>query len=1751
MFYDFNERNDIYRLTKARWIDLKGIGRRLAQRPVPRIVSIDLEGKTSISAIGAVRTDSSRTFSWQGRRSELRKALLELDSFAEGANCLVGHNIIEHDLTLLAKHASDLNLLRVPAIDTLLLSPLAFPSNPYHHLVKQYKEPGLVRSQPSDPLLDAELTLELLVDILDELETKDSNLLAIWHALISSELPGTAFDATFQRIRRVNVAPSIKEAIPHIDERLAEFGCPNSARIIAQNAVKCALPLAYLLAWLPVSGGNSIIPPYVEYQYQPSTLADRLRDTHCGERDCPWCSQRHDPRVALKRWFGYEQFRGFPTTQAGTSLQQVITEKHLAKKHTLGILPTGGGKSLCYQLPALMRYEATGGLTVVISPLVALMADQVAAMARNGINCATTINGLISGPERVKALTDIRFGDAGIVLVAPEQLRNRSFRKALEGRRVVAWVLDEAHCLSKWGHDFRPDYRYVARYIKQHHAEHPAPVLCLTATAKQDVIEEIKDHFERSLNAQLDVIDGGAERQNLAFVVAPTTEAQRDEHIYQAIVDALGQSGSGGAIVYCATKRSTEETAETLAQRGVRARHFHSGLTPEEKREVQSDFHDGAIKAVVATNAFGMGIDKPDVRAVVHAEIPGSLENYLQEAGRAGRDGKHATCLLLFADEDPEKQFSLTARSRLERRDIQAILRAIRRLDARRRRHSEDKEQEVVATSGEILIEDKDGEFERDSATDDDRVRTAIAWLEESKLMIRDENRTSVFPSSLRVKNVDEARKRIERYGKRYGIQNDERFRMTDVVQRLMQADPDEGITTDELMNECGCTYPQLRQTFSKLETVGIASNDITVTAYIHEGVESNSQRRLDMARELEKAMIDALREEAPDQAVDEWSPFSLRLVSQRLREQGIENPMPERLVRLLRSMTADGRDEQDAKRSIEIRKRDLDNVNVRLRRTWDEIERIARLRRDGAERLLIHLRGKLKLGARGVDLLVESTYGQLEKAIKDDDVLTGELKKRDAQALVDRALLWLHEQEIITLNRGLTVFRPAMTLRVKRDGGVFTVADFEPLREHYSEKTAQVHVMAEYARLGIRDIKLASRLAMDYFELDSHTFIEKWFKGQERAMRRETLPNHFDEIVTNLGNRVQERIVADERERTNVLVLAGPGSGKTRVLVHRIAYLIRVRREAPDRILALTYNRHAAVQVRQRLNDLIGTDARGINVMTCHALALRILGISFADRSNDPNQVDFDEILQQATELLRVDAETSTFVSREQMIGRLTWILVDEYQDIGQEEFEFISALTGRTLAEEDSRLNLFAVGDDDQNVYSFKGASVEYIRRFRQDYRARLDYLVENYRSTANIIDAANRCINVTQERLKRDQTLRVDASRESHSPGGSWEVRDTIAKGRVQILNTTGGRLTQAVVALDELQRLSKLDRDWRWDSCAIISRNWDDLSSVASVCRARDIPFQIGNEQPGSFWRVRETRMFLKALEGRGPTASVATLNTLLKPESESPWGQLLSQALDELLFEEKDAAVLSVSYIKNWLGEWSHEIRRRQTGLLLSTAHSAKGLEFDHVAILDGKWNGNNDGEDVDAPRRLFYVSMTRAKQTLSMVSVKDTHQFNRLDDPLGGYTSQRARVLFEPLLSASSVLTRDAPDVDLSDDRLADRFMVCSLGDVWLDFAGRHASDSAARHAIAALNFGDELSLALIDGRWELRDQTGRCVGLMAQNWNDSTNVKVLSAKVYGVFTRWKSDVVDEEFAGRLRSDSWEVIVPHLRLRPD
>lgn len=1303
-----------------------------------------------------------------------------------------------------------------------------------------------------------------------------------------------------------------------------------------------------------------------------------------------------------------------------------------------------------------------------------------------------------------------------MLLISPEQLRSVSVRSVLAQREIGLWVLDEAHCVSKWGHDFRPDYRYVSRFIRETAGDlDPAPVICLTATAKPEVVRDIRDHFQRRLGTELLLLDGGASRTNLSFEVRSSGRRTKLADILEVIERRLPPEGASGAVVYCATRKATEDVAQFLQQQGLAAERYHAGLTPDEKKTIQERFRVGELRVIAATNAFGMGIDKPDTRLVVHGDIPGSLENYLQEAGRAGRDRGHANCVLLFAPDDVERQFQLSARSRLARHEIGAILKAIRRMDARTRSTGT-----VVATSGEIVRHEQDREFQRESATDDTRVKTALSWLEEARLLTREENRVQVFPSSLRVRSLDDAGAMLERAQ----ISGLRRVQLMDIVRHLMNAPVDEGISTDELTGVSGLTGGQLTKALADLESLGIARNDTAVTVFVHSGVHNDSRSRLSSAAGLEADLIALMREQAPDAEDGVSTPLSLQLSCQKLREAGHADVRPDVLEKLLRGIARDGRDLDGGKGNVRLRKASRQTLHVALQRSWKVLEDSAALRHQAGEALLEHLLGKVEKGTRGKDQQVETTLGDLLASLNGDAFLSGQVK--EMTRLMDRALLWLHEQEVVTLGKGLTVFRPAMTVQLAPGNGRFLVKDFTPLEEHYAEQTVQTHVMAAYAETGLSSMQDAMRLSEDYFALDQEAFMGRWMKGKATEVKRQTTGRSWQAVVEALDNPAQQKIVADDREATNVLVLAGPGSGKTRVLVHRIAYLIRVRREDPRSILVLSYNRHAAVEIRARLRHLIGDEAFGVTVSTCHALAMRLVGASFAGARVENR--DFDSIVKEAVRQLNGEglSRTEAEAQRETLIQGYRWILVDEYQDIGPEEYALIAAVAGRAIDDEDMKLSLFAVGDDDQNIYAFAGASIRHIRQFEQDYRAKPEYLVENYRSTGHIIAASNAVIAGAADRMKRGHDITIDRMRRRAPAGGEMAEFDPVGQGRVQLLQCPPGDRVQAVAAVVELQRLAALDAGWNWSRTAIIARNWRLLAPVRAYAEAQGIPVEMANEERLSLWRMREMRHFIEAIV-KDPTKllNVPDLLNITNGLPRNRWSDLIAEGVAALA-QEIGASSATVPDLVEWFGEWARDARGEQRGLLLMTAHRAKGLEFDDVIILNGGWDRPSEGEDKDAPRRLFYVAMTRARRSLSVMT-------------------QGAHALLPS--NGDGILSRPAamPEgQDLPPDR---SYLMADMGEVFIDWAGRLNVDDASLSAIAQAQVGNPVSLTRDGGRWWVRDRFGRRLAGMKGGWAVPEGRRIVSAEVSAILSRHAHES-GEEHRPKLRRDSWEVVLPEIVL---
>ena len=372
-------------------------------------------------------------------------------------------------------------------------------------------------------------------------------------------------------------------------------------------------------------------------------------------------------RAILARVFGHEAYRPGQAEAVAAAI---------AGRDVVAVLPTGSGKSICYQVPALAGSAAGRGTTIVISPLIALMLDQVAALQGRGVR-AHALHSHQDAAEQRHAVAAFLRGELDLFYVSPERAAKDSFRRMLVRVPVALLAVDEAHCVSQWGHDFRPDYMRIAelREIVG------APMVALTATATPRVLAEIEDRLGLRAPAR---VRTGFERPNLHFSVEALRTHGARQRVLEEELDAAGlrsRRGSGRAIVYCSTRKVTEKVAKALRAGGFAATHYHAGRTKLARERAQSSFEAGRTRVLVATNAFGMGIDLPDVRLIVHFQTPGSVEAYYQEAGRAGRDGEPARCVLFFgaADMATQRRLSSGAASATVEARREGALRAMER----------------------------------------------------------------------------------------------------------------------------------------------------------------------------------------------------------------------------------------------------------------------------------------------------------------------------------------------------------------------------------------------------------------------------------------------------------------------------------------------------------------------------------------------------------------------------------------------------------------------------------------------------------------------------------------------------------------------------------------------------------------------------------------------------------------------------------------------------------------------------------------------------------------------------------------------------------------------------------------------------------------------------------------------------------------------------------------------------------------
>lgn len=897
--------------------------------------------------------------------------------------------------------------------------------------------------------------------------------------------------------------------------------------------------LAYALALVDTTDYRSITPPWVIYNYPLVEHVVRLlRHTRCSE-GCFYCNSQLDLFRNLKAFFGYDQFR----TYEGEPLQEKAADAAVQGKSLLAIFPTGGGKSLTFQLPALMEGRTVHGLTVVISPLQSLMKDQVDNLDERGITDAVTINGLLDPITRALCIQRVLEGEVSLLYIAPEMLRSKTIEKILLARHVVRFVIDEAHCFSSWGQDFRVDYLYIGKFIRNYQKKKGCkaaiPVSCFTATAKQKVVQDICDYFKQMLDLDLQLFASTASRKNLRYSVI---HAETNEDKYSKLRSLVAENQCP-AIVYVSRTKRTLELAGRLTRDGYQALPFNGKMDADEKVANQDAFMNDQVRVIVATSAFGMGVDKKDVGLVVHYDISDSLENYVQEAGRAGRDPHlNARCYVLYSDNDLDKHFILLNQTKLSISEIQQVWKAVKDLTRQRMR--------VCCSALEIARKAGWDDSVSDIET---RVRTALAALEQSGYLVRGNNVPHVYATGITVNNMDEARQRISA-SVLFG--SDEIEKAVRIIKSLISQkhiakaqDSEAESRIDYLADILGLSKSEVLSVVERMRQEGILADSKDISAYLLDSGESErkSKTLLERFAKLEQYILSHI----PDESLQ----ISCKQLNDNAVNDGITTSKEKDIRTLLYFLTIKGytRKKEDAVHNMEIMRRlDMDTT---IRRFENRLE-ISRFAVEWLYKLAAETRRENE-ESKSIQFSVVELLNQIKAS---QQSFFGELKDIQLED-VEEALLYLSKIGALKLEGGFLVLYNAMDIkRIKDNKARYKQEDYRMLNEFYKQKIQQVHIVGEYANLMVRDYNAALQYVQDYFQMDYRKFISKYFKGERgNEIQRNLTPGKYKQLFGQLSKRQME-IITDKESRC-IVVAAGPGSGKTRVLVHKLASLLLLER--------------------------------------------------------------------------------------------------------------------------------------------------------------------------------------------------------------------------------------------------------------------------------------------------------------------------------------------------------------------------------------------------------------------------------------------------------------------------------------------------------------------------------------------------------------------------------------------------------------
>lgn len=1166
--------------------------------------------------------------------------------------------------------------------------------------------------------------------------------------------------------------------------------------------------------------------------------------------------------------------------------------------------------------------------------------------------------------ELAKALERAANGLATIFYISPEQLRSRTIEKLLLARNVVRFVIDEAHCFSAWGQDFRVDYLYIGDFIRELQMKKgmtsPIPVSCFTATAKQKVISDIRDYFQEKLGLELELFTSAAARENLRYVVLHQ-EAETDKY---NVLRSLIEQRDCPTIVYVSRTRRTRQLAEKLTSDGFSARPYNGKMDPSEKIANQDAFICGEVKIIVATSAFGMGVDKKDVRLVVYYDISDSLENYIQEAGRAGRDPSiEAECYVLFNDNDLDKHFILLNQTKLSISEIQQVWKAMK--DLTRNRTT------VCCSPLEIA---RQAGWDDSGSDMETRVKTAVAALENAGYVKRGRNMPHVYATSILAANMEEASRRIDR--SRF-FSGGQKLQAKRIIQSLISSrsvasagNDDAESRVDYLADILGLEKRDVIDCVNLMRQEGLLADSQDMSAYIYkQNTQNHSMQTLNRFARLEQFLFSQMdgREQG----------FALKELNEAALNEGISHSSVRNIRTIFYYWTIKG---YIAKQENGVSQHAVITPLIEQDQMQEKFEKRIELCQFILERLYA-LQAEEVQADRA---LVQFSLVGLHQEYRSQPRL--QLSKTEMTLTdMEDALLYLSKTGAMRLEGGFLVLYNGMEVkRLILDNKIrYKQEDYKTLNEYYKQKIQQIHIVGEYANLMVRDYSAALQFVQDYFQLDFKKFITKYFKGERAAeINRNITPEKYRQLFGGLSE-TQSRIIHDA-ESKYIVVAAGPGSGKTRVLVHKLASLLTLEDVKHEQLLMVTFSRAAATEFKKRLIELIGNAANFVEIKTFHSYCFDLLGkIGSLDGVED--------VVKDAAELIESGGVEPNRIAK-------TVLVIDEAQDMDENEFRLIRALMKRN-----EEMRVIAVGDDDQNIYEFRGSDSKYMSTLIQKFGAVLYEMTENFRSRGNVVALANAFVHSIGTRMK---TTDIQAVQQED--------------GIVRITRCTGGHLEQPVA--------EQIVKTYHGGSACVLTNTNEEAFRVLSLLTRRGIRGKLVQSMDGfRLYDLAEIRFFLKTIDRRqGPSPVI----------SDKVWNDAKNQL--QTVYQDSSCLENCLNLIAdfeqvNSYGKYRSDLEEfirgsqyedfysddRET-VFISTIHKAKGREFDSVYLLL-----DHVSLQSDADRRKLYVGLTRAKNNLYIhcnTDIFDMYQIPALEKQIDPVVYSEPEEITLPLTHRDVVL---------------------------------------------------------------------------------------------------------------------------------